>query len=717
MALRKASEQEIAQIIGQAPSAPAEEARAGSEPIDGEKERSFADTMARQAGLIARAATTPEVIGMGAGALLGAPLGPGGAAIGARTGGASGLILNIGSEIYKALSGDPNARSVNDILEEAKTKIGLPQPETGMERLQQRVVQGAAAAIPGVQAGRVLTEAAKSPVLRNIGRELSRSPAVQGATAVTGAVAGGLAEEQGAGPVGQAAATLAGGLVPASAARTATVARQAREFGLAKFPSAVAATVGVTEPTRAATLRLLRAGRTPEQLQKTLGQYREAGTTPSLGQLTESPNIQQVETTAGRFPSAFATMREKAIGQQAEIGKRVQELRGQISPVKEPYIVGREAKKGFTEVFVPRARATQRALYEKADSLIPPALVRISPARTQQALDDVLQKFSETPELRSELGNKQLLRISDAIARGKNEAGEIPLSTMRDLRSWAGEKLSNVDLTPDFPRAQVKALYKALSEDFDSAVSNFDKTKQAFSRANNYTRAFHERMDMVQDTLSRNNADEIYRNILSNAAEGPTKLTAMLRSIPKDEQKAVVSAFVNRMGRVAPGSQDETGELFSSRTFLTNYNKLDRASQQVLFGRFGSKFQQDLKKIAVVADKIDKSSQILANPPGTAAAGGAIGSAMAIGGGVASGKFGFASGVIGTLIGANQGARLFTNPRFVEWLASNIDKPVSRASGMIGALSTIAKDDGDEDMAALAEDLKQEMVRREVEGR
>jgi hypothetical protein len=90
---------------------------------------------------------------------------------------------------------------------------------------------------------------------------------------------------------------------------------------------------------------------------------------------------------------------------------------------------------------------------------------------------------------------------------------------------------------------------------------------------------------------------------------------------------------------------------------------------------------------------------------------------MAIGGGVASGKFGFASGVIGTLIGANQASRLFTNPRFVEWLASNIDKPVSRASGVIGALSTIAKDEGDEDMAALAEDLKQEMVRREVEGR
>jgi hypothetical protein len=691
------------------------ESKAGSEPIDGQKDRSFAQTVGRELALIGRAAATPETVGMAAGALAGLPMRAPGA--GAQAGGVAGLITNIGSEIYKALSGDPKARSVNDILEEAKNAIGLPKPETAAERLQERVVQGATAAIPGIQAGRMLTAAAKSPALRAVGRELARSPVVQGASAASGAAAGALAEEQGAGPVGQTVATLAGGLAPGSAARMAEVGRKATEFGVSKSLVPAISLAGATEPTRAATIRLFRGGKSQEELAKTLGEFRAAGTTPSVGQMTGSANIQQLESTAGRFPSAFATMREKAFTQQQEIGERVQELRGQISRVKEPYIVGRGAKKGFTEVFVPRARATQKALYDKADSLIPPALVRIQPTRTQQALDDVLQRFRDTPELRTELGNKQLMSIQDAIAGGKNELGEIPLSTMRDLRSWAGEKLSNVDLTPDFPRAQVKALYKALSEDFDSAVSNFDKTKQAFDRANNFTRAFHDRMDMVQDTLSRNNPDEIYRNILSNAAEGPTKLTAMLRSIPKDDQKAVVSAFVNRMGRVAPGMQDETGELFSSRTFLTNYNKLDKASRQVLFGRFGSKFQQDLQKIATVADKIDKASQVLANPPGTAAAGGAIGSAMAVGGGVAAGKFGFASGVIGTLVGARQAARLYTNPKFVEWLAGNIDKPISRASGVIGALSTIASDEDDPDMAAFAEELKQEMVRRDVEGR
>lgn len=705
MAFKPLSEEEIKSA----------ESKAGSEPMDKAKDRTIGELIGRQYGLMTRAVTTPETVGMVAGTLAGIPLRAPGA--GFKAGGTAGLILNIGSEIYKSLSGDPNARSVNDILDEAKDAIGLPKPETGTERLQERVIQGGLAAIPGVQTGQMLTSVAKSPVLRAVGRELSRSPIVQGASAASGAAAGALAEEQGAGPVGQTAATLVGGLLPGSAARMATVGRQASEFGVSRLPAAAMSLAGATEPTRAATIRLFRGGKSQAELAKTLEEFRAAGTTPSVGQMTGSPNIQQIESTAGRFPTALATMRGKAISQQQEIGKRVQELRAQISPVKEPYIVGRGAKKGFEEVFVPRARATQRALYEKADSLIPPALVRIPPTRTQQALDDVLQRFEATPELQGQLGNKQLMAIRDAIASGKNEAGEIPLSTMRDLRAWAGEKLANVDLTPDISRAQVKAIYKALSEDFDAAVSNFDKTKQAFSRANNFTRAFHDRMDMVQDTLSRSNPDEIYRSILSNSAEGPTKLTAMLRSIPKDDQKAVVSAFVNRMGRVAPGMQDETGELFSSRTFLTNYNKLDKASKQVLFGRFGSKYQQDLQKIAAVADKIDKASQVLANPPGTAAAGGAIGSTMAVAGGAMSGKFGFASGVIGTLIGANQAARLYTNPRFVEWLASNIDKPVSSASGIIGSLSTIASDTDDPDMAAFAEELKQEMVRRDVEGR
>jgi hypothetical protein len=256
---------------------------------------------------------------------------------GAQAGGVAGLITNIGSEIYKALSGDPNARSVNDILEEAKTAIGLPKPETGAERLQERVIQGATAAIPGVQAGRMLTAAAKSPALRAVGQELARSPVVQGASAVSGAAAGALAEEQDVGPVGQTVATLVGGLAPGSAARMAEVGRKAKEFGVRGLPVAAMSLAGATEPTRAAAIRLFRGGKSQAELAKTLEEFRAAGTTPSVGQMTGSANIQQIESTAGRFPTAFATMREKAFTQQQEIGERVQELRGQISKVKEPY--------------------------------------------------------------------------------------------------------------------------------------------------------------------------------------------------------------------------------------------------------------------------------------------------------------------------------------------------------------------------------------------
>jgi len=147
------------------------ESKAGSEPIDGQKDRSFAQTVGRELALIGRAAATPETVGMAAGALAGLPMRAPGA--GAQAGGVAGLITNIGSEIYKALSGDPNARSVNDILEEAKNAIGLPKPETGAERLQERVIQGATAAIPGVQAlDACLQQQLKAPLFVQLVRSL-----------------------------------------------------------------------------------------------------------------------------------------------------------------------------------------------------------------------------------------------------------------------------------------------------------------------------------------------------------------------------------------------------------------------------------------------------------------------------------------------------------------------------------------------------------------
>ena len=115
-----------------------------------------------------------------------------------------------------------------------------------------------------------------------------------------------------------------------------------------------------------------------------------------------------------------------------------------------------------------------------------------------------------------------------------------------------------------------------------------------------------------------------------------------------------------------------------------------------------------MDNIAGVSAKIRESSQILANPSGTAGAVVGPATVASMGGSIAAGKFGFAAGMLEVLLGANQAARLFTNPNYVRWLASNIEKPVSSAGAALATLASIAEDENDPDMKAFVEEVQEQ---------
>jgi len=679
----------------------------GAKPAE-EKPGGVGEYAARQAGLVTRAAINPTTTGMAAGTALGGLVGQ--PAMGARAGAAAGFLTDIGARVYNALiaenTGAPDAPVLGDVLDKLKDEIGLPKPEGAVEKMQERAIEGVSALIPIGAGGQLLAATAKSPLLKEIGKSLSRSPGTQAVAATAGGAATGLAEDAGMGAIGQTAAGLAGSMLPVSGARMASLYQQGRRMGLNRTGAVIASTAGAMESTRSAAVRLLRGGKQPQEIQRNIEAFERAGTFPSAGQATGSPYIQQAETTMGRFPSAFVRMREKGLTQQEEIGQRIEQIRAGVSRVREPEIAGRRLQGGFEQVFVPRARQVQRNLYNVADGLFPQNRVELS--NTMAKLDDISNRFRQSPELQGVLGNKQIMSIRDAILKSRNEEGMVPFQTLRDLRTTVGEKLENVNLTPDVSRSEYKALYKALSEDLAVAVAPYEKARNAYARANNYTRAFHERMDKVQNLLLRKNGEEVYNAVVTGSKDGPSRLRAVLRSVPREEQKAFVSAFVAKMGRAVPSLQDETGEVFSTSRFLTNYSSLDQASRRELFGRFGGQFQKDMDNIAGVSAKIRESSQILANPSGTAGAVVGPATVASVGGSIAAGKFGFAAGMLEVLLGANQAARLFTNPNYVRWLASNIEKPVSSAGAALATLASIAEDENDPDMKAFVEEVQEQ---------
>jgi len=682
--------------------------------------RSIPEIVGRQAGLIAREVITPGTAGLVGGALAGAPFRV--SAPAARVGASGAFLADIGAKVYNSLvaQGDEKKKvpELSAVLEDIKNQIGLPKPETPLERIESRVVGGAAETLPLVMGGQAMVGLKNAPkAIKKIGEILGASPMTQIVGSALGSGAAATAGEAGANPIEQGLVGLAGSIAPSPISRIAQVASTAKKLGVSAVPAAIAGTAGATETSRNLILRFLRGGKTQEQIAKNVELYGMAGTTPTLGQAVENPSIQALETSVGRFPSGMEAMREKGIAQQAEVGKKVEELRTQLSPITEPVEAGKAIQKGFSEVFVPRARQTQKALYNRFDQYMPER----TPVNSDETMGQLYQFANRlgnaSPELQASISNTQLTSLLGGLEETKklNPSGQIPFNVLRDLRSWVGEKIATVDLAPDVPKAQWKSLYGALSRDLENAAAQQGPEAQAaFKKANTYTKKFHDTMDSIQSVILDKNPEDAYQAVISGARNGPTKLREVFNAVPKDAQKAVSAAYISRMGKAVAGLQDETGDVFSTSKFLQNYAKLDNASKDILFGRFGSQFKKDIDTIAQVSNKIRESASILANPSGTAGAVVGPATMASVAGSAFSGKFGFAQGVLGTLAGANQAARLFTNPEFVNWLAKNSNKPVSNTSAALANLYQIYKSNQDPDIKEIHDALRNQAVEQEI---
>ena len=683
-------------------------------------QRSVPEFLQREAGLIAREAITPATVGAVGGAIAGAPFEA--AAPGAKVGASTAFLADIGAKVYNSLvaKGEEGKKvpELSAVLEDIKNQIGLPKPETPFERIQSKVVGTTAEMAPLIAGGQLMAGMQNLPKVAKVGEFIAASPGVQAAAGAVGSGLASTAKEMGMkDELGQSIVGLAGSLATPSLARMGQVALTAKKLGVATPIALASGLGGVTEFSKNLALNALRGFKSQEELAKNIALYEKAGTTPTLAQAVEKPWMQALETTTGRFPSGLATMREKGLAQQAEVGKRVEDLRKQISNVTEPVEAGRAVQKGFSEVFVPRARQAQKNLYSAFDAYMPERMP-VDSDNTEKVLNEMVNRISNAaPSLQKEFANTKLSSILNGIyeTRQMNPQGKIPYNVLKDLRTSVGEKLATVDLTPDVTKTQYQRFYKAITRDMEAAAAKQGPEALAkFRAANEFTRKFHETMDSVQSLIMDKNPEDVYQAIVSGARNGPTRLKEVFDVVPPDARKAVSSAFIARMGRAVPGLQDPSGDIFSTSKFLQNYATLDPEAKKILIGGFGKQFENDLETVAQVANKIRESNAILANPSGTA---GAVVTPATITSGAGSlfaGKFGFLSGIIGTLIGANQAAKLYTNPDFVHWLATNKNTPISGTSAALATLMKIYDKTGDDDIKELHDAVRDHAIEQEI---
>lgn len=619
---------------------------------------------------------------------------------------------------------------------------GVPQPANATERFANRVMEGLGGSVGGVGFGRALV-GSENALVSGIGQSMASNPVAQGVGAVTSAAGAQAAQESGLGPWGELAGGLAGGLAPALPA-------------------------GLSGLTRGA-LRGGEAGR--QKVAQSIADFDSAGTTPDIGQATGSKTNQLLGAALSRTPGAAGVMARRADAQAGEIQGGVEGLASKLSPNADPAKAGLTIERGITGEggFVDRFKAKSGELYDQLDKFLPQG-TRVGTSNTAQALDELTAPIPEarnlserfipgeiksikgafdedtrgpmaalnrpdivsevqrrqfaaadqnaaidrTNELRQSLGLKPKSNVdpNEDIASLLDQAsdGRLPYEALKKLRTEVGERASQPNLVSDVKSSAWKRLYAGISADMEAAANQAGpEAAQAWNRANGYYKAGTGRIEALDRIVDKAGGPEaVFNAATSGTKDGAFTIRNVMQSLQPDQQKVLSATVIRRLGQATPGTATEQGE-FSINSFLTNWNKLSPAAKGVLFDRFGSTFRDDIDAISRTAGGFRQAAKTGANPSGTA---GALSNQQALGGFAIAAMTGHplvAGGIAGAAGAANIGARAFTSPTVVRWLAKTTNTPRSQWPGVIAGLAQMARQNNDPVATQVADTLRQQL--------
>lgn len=418
--------------------------------------------------------------------------------------------------------------------------------------------------------------------------------------------------------------------------------------------------------------------------------FKKAGTMPSVGQATDSEFLHGLENLAAKFPGGSGVMRSFIERQQKSIG----DVARTGVPTE---AAGRAIEKGIKGDggFLDRTKAQWNLLDNAVAAKIPQGST-FAPANTLQALDDLTRPIAGAPKTTSALVNPKLNEMKANLADDlQANNGQIPFEAIRALRSKVGSMLDE-SLVSGVPGGELKKVYGALSKDLEAAATQAGAGKE-FARQNNYYRA---RMGRVEDVLDRvigngKQPEDIFKALNPTDPDQANKVRSVMRSLEPSERAVVSEAVANRLGRATPGNQNEYGEIFSSETFMTNWNKLSPGAKAQFFP--SPPLRDGIEKIAKASGMIREGKGIYSNPSGTAGSFAAYSVYASPIASIATGSVAPLAAAAGAAGSAYIGAKMLTNPKIVEWLATPINPNSRNAVAHLARLGVIyngIKDEG-----------------------
>jgi hypothetical protein len=649
----------------------------------------------RTAGILARGGISPATVAGGVGAAgaaaMGAPV-----AVGAGITALAGGLLELGARAYNSEiskkygireEDSDKVKLPSEYLDQIKDLIGLPKAQTTGERVLEAGAETAGEAMATMGAGQVLSGIKYAPkAVKALGGLLKAEPAMQMAQSATGGMAQQAAEEAGAGGVGQTIAGVGGAIAPSLP-------------GIAR--------AGVTAAGRGFT--------SPQTILENIQAMRGAGTEATLGQATGARPIQYLESALGITPGASGYMAKKGAEQQAQIGSKIEQISQQLAPGATELSAGSKIRRGLKDVFLPEARNVQNQLYADVDKYIPKnSTVDLSDTKNLiNQLTAPLQGLEATSKSNL-VTNNAIKELMSGLNIDLASGNKIPIESVRTLRSRIGDQLGKFQMDSNFPRVELLRIYGALSDDVGRVVDAAGPdAKKAKKIADEYTKKLHDKMDLLQPIIDKATPERIFNAAMGGQKADTTILGTVMGALPQDAKKEFVAAFLNKMGRAVSSAQDVSGNVFSTETFLTNWDKLRGAPKELLFGNFGQSFKDDMDKIAKATSIMRSGSQQYRNPSGSAQK---YVSGATIGGGIMALLTSPAALIpaAGTAGIANLSARALTNPKFVRLLAKQYDAPTSSIPAFISTLATQSERDNDPELKDIADGLRNQAVESDL---
>jgi hypothetical protein len=531
----------------------------------------------------------PIATGAAIGAAAGAPFAGVGAIPGAMAGAAAaGLSTMVADPIVGAVNSlfGTQYTMPTQAMEDLLTRAGVAQPKSEAERILQTAVSGAAGAGGGVALGRTLQAAAGAgaPVTQAVGQVMASQPVLQTIAGATGGAAGQTAAELGAGPIGQIAATVAGGITPFAPQLVSQMARTVSQRAATPTQAGAPPPPMTGEELAATTKKAAEGGfgstKATEALAaqaapdpKTLEAAKRLGIEDYLDvdHLTTNQAAKELIQAVKSFPGSQA--RASEIAGLNEVGRKADELIAKIGGTTDLSQLNQSVKNQLSD--------TVKTLDISADKAYTDLRTAI-PLKTRGEANEVLTFINQRG--RDLDGNQNLSSLEKNVLRKltpKVEVDENGVVTgvknptyalIDDVRKDIGAAARQSGKFKDSDTGLAKQLYKLIDNDQLKLADNAGFGDQYLLAKSlvSVRKGFED--DMV--ALFGKQLDQSLVSKLSDATMSLTKgdsekLVKILKAIPEDMRQSVAASALN----TAFGKATQNGQL-NFNTYANFYEGL-----------------------------------------------------------------------------------------------------------------------------------------------